>query len=79
MVNLRPEKKTNNHRPSVSRQLPRDSSLQTLRSFLQCACRGKLTCVKIGDSWEIDDVYIVTCTGWWYTYPFEKYESQLGL
>ena len=23
--------------------------------------------------------YIYICTGWWYTYPSEKYESQLGL
>jgi hypothetical protein len=24
-------------------------------------------------------IYIIYTSGWWYTYPSEKYESQLGL
>ena len=34
----------------------------------------RFPCPAIGD-WGDDVIY---CTGWWLTYPSEKYESQLG-
>ena len=41
---------------------------------------GKHTFLKSGDGWGmvVYGIVLPTLSGWWYTYPSEKYESQLG-